>query len=208
MKKTQLCFSPIFFLLFVLILPYLAYAQEQGAKEIEEVEEAKESEHGSSLAARVSPLVGIFALLGLSLQMAVQVADSSAIISISTLRKMIPTLSIAAGTIHMLLVQDHMAEAFEWGVFFAVTGAAQVIYGFVFVKVQNSFMHYLGVVGNAAIVTLYVYARLFTPPFSPELGPVSEIDAPGIIANIIEVILVILLLYSVRVRKLKVKRTT
>lgn len=198
MEENPVVLFLYFFLLFVLILP-LAYAQEQGAKE---------SEHGSSLAARVSPLVGIFALLGLSLQIAVRVADSSAIISISTLRKMIPTLSIAAGTIHMLLVQDHMTEAFEWGIFFLVVGISQTVYGSIFVKVQKPFMYYLGAIGNVAIIVVYVYARVFTLPFAPEPGPVTEIDAAGILAGLIELLLVILLLYSVRVRKLKVKRTT
>lgn len=121
------------------------------------------------------------------------------------MRKIVPALSIAAGTIHLLLIQDHMAEAFEWGVFFTVVGASQIAYGFTFVKFQRPFLHYLGAIGNLAILVIYVHARLFIPPFAQEPTAVTEIDAAGIITDIIEATIIILLLCSLRFLKLEGK---
>jgi len=180
-------------------MPLPAYAQEPGTESMEGME-SMESEN--TLVGIISPWVGIFAL-GLSLGIGFQKKDVSNIMS--RLRKIIPVLSIAAGTIHLLLIQDHMAEAFEWGIFFMVTGISQIIFGFIFVKIQKKLIYYLGAVGNAIIVLIYVYVRLFAAPFAPELGPVTEIDAAGVVTDIIEVILVILLVYSLRFQKLGVK---
>jgi len=184
----------LFFFILFLIAPTLAYAQEGEKGEIEH----------SSLAGIISSWIGGLAL-GTSLGIGLQVKDFSTILSTQTLRKIVFVLSITAGAIHLLMIPDHMAEAFEWGVFFTVVGIAQIFYGFVFVKINKSFIYYLGAIGNAAIVALYVYARVFTPPFAPTAGPVTEIDGAGICADVIEVALVILLLYSLRFQKLAVK---
>jgi len=155
----------------------------------------------SSFLGVISQWIGGFAL-GITLGIGLQEKAFSTVISSQTMRKIIFVLSIGAGTIHLLMIPDHMAEAFEWGVFFTVVGIAQIFYGFIFVKVQKMFIYYLGAIGNASIVLLYVYARIFTPPFAPTAGPVTEIDGTGICTDIIEAVMVILLLYSARFRKL------
>lgn len=178
--------------LFILLAQSLAYGQET------EVQEEEGEEHESSVAGVMSPWVGIFALgffAGAVLQ-----AKSS----LTSSRKIIPALSLAVGVIHLLLIQEHMMEAFEWGVFFTVVGIAQVAYGFIFLKIQNSSIYYIGAIGNAIVIAIYIFVRTVTAPFAPEPGPISEIDVAGIVADIIEGALVVLLiryLHSGRLQK-------
>jgi len=58
--------------------------------------------------------------------------------------------------------------------------------------------------GNALLVIIFIFVRLFTPPFSPEETPVNELDPNGIITLIIEILIVVLLAYVIRFKE-KVK---
>ena len=54
------------------------------------------------------------------------------------------------------------------------------------------------------MVIIFIFVRLFTPPFSPEGTPVNELDPYGIITLIIEILIVVLLAYVIRFKE-KVK---
>ena len=128
----------------------------------------------------ISPLtewVGVFALgitVGLVSSLGYKpVYSKSRSISITNLS--IAILSISAGIIHLLLIQEHMKEAFMWGIFFLISGIAQLIFGIIIIimggklsPINKSILYYFGIIGNALLVGIFVLVRLITPPFSSE----------------------------------------
>jgi hypothetical protein len=126
--------------------------------------------------------------------------------SISITNLSIAILSISAGIIHLLLIQEHMKEALMWGIFFLITGIAQLIFGIIVIimmggklyPINKSILYYFGIIGNALLVGIFVLVRLFTPPFSSEAAPVNELEPNGIITIITELLLVVLLAYLIK----------
>ena len=157
----------------------------------------------------ISPLtewIGIFALgitVGLVSSLGYKPVYSKSR-SISIINLSIAILSISAGIIHLLLIQEHMKEAFMWGVFFLITGIAQLIFGIIIIIIGGelspikSILYYFGIIGNALLVGIFVLVRLITPPFSSEAAPVNELEPNGIITIIIEILLVVLLAYLIK----------
>jgi hypothetical protein len=125
--------------------------------------------------------------------------------SISITNLSIAILSISAGIIHLLLIQEHMKESFMWGIFFLITGIAQLIFGIIIIiiggkvyPINKSILYYFGVIGNALLVGIFVLVRLITPPFSTEAAPINELEPNGIITIITELLLVVLLAYLIK----------
>jgi hypothetical protein len=121
----------------------------------------------------------------------------------------IAALTIAAGIIHILLVEEHIKESYMWGIGFLVMGISRLIYGGVFIIFADNLrrllkravvlsLYSIGIIGNTLLVALFVYVRLFVPPFSPEAIPVNEIEVNGILTVIIEIFIVGLLVYLVK----------
>ena len=92
-----------------------------------------------------------------------------------------------------------------WGIFFLISGIAQIAFGIIIAFVKNpkinNILYYIGTIGNALLVLLFIFVRLFTPPFSPEGTPVNELDPHGIITLIIEILIVVLLVYIIRFKE-------
>jgi hypothetical protein len=121
----------------------------------------------------------------------------------------IAALIMAAGIIHILLVNEHIQESYMWGIGFIVMGISQLTYGGVFVVFANNLrkkfkrsvvrsFYGIGIVGNVSLVAIFIYVRLFVPPFSPEAIPVNEIEANGILTVVMEIFIVGLLVYLVK----------
>ena len=158
----------------------------------------------------ISPLtewVGVFALgatVGLVSSLGYKpVYSKSRSISITNIS--IAILSISAGIIHLLLIQEHMKEAFMWGIFFLISGIAQLIFGIIIIimggklsPINKSILYYFGIIGNALLVGIFVLVRLITPPFSSEAAPINELEPNGIITIITEILLVVLLAYLLK----------
>ena len=158
----------------------------------------------------ISPLtewVGVFALgitVGLVSSLGYKPVYSKSR-SISFTNLSIAILSISAGIIHLLLIQEHMKESFMWGVFFLISGIAQLIFGIIIIlmggklsPINKSILYYFGIIGNALLVGIFVLARLFTPPFSTEAAPINELEPNGIITIITEILLIVLLAYLIK----------
>jgi hypothetical protein len=48
---------------------------------------------------------------------------------------------------------------------------------------------------------MFIYVRLFVPPFSPEATPVSELELNGVLTVVIELLIVALLAYLAKEKK-------
>jgi hypothetical protein len=120
-------------------------------------------------------------------------------------------LSFAVGIIHLLLVKEHMAESYMWGIGFLGMGIFQIIYGIVMIfpkmllsaATTKTLFYRIGIAVNALFVDIFIYVRLLPPPFSPEGTPVSELEPNGIITVVIELLIVALLSYLIKDKKEK-----
>ena len=159
----------------------------------------------------ISPLtewVGVFALgitAGLVSTLRYK-SNNSKSTSIRIIIISIAILSMSAGIIHLLLIQEHMEESFIWGIFFLISGIAQIIYSIFIIIVAEKLsplnnkwpLYYFGIAGNALLVGIFIIARLFTLPFSSEAAPINELEPNGIITIITEIFLIVLLAYLIK----------
>ena len=158
----------------------------------------------------ISPLtewIGVFALgitLGLVSTLRYK-SNNSKSTSIRIIIISIAILSMSAGIIHLLLIQEHMEESFIWGIFFLISGIAQIIYSIFITLVAEKLLplnkwllYFFGIAGNALLVGIFVMARLFTPPFSSEAAPINELEPNGIVTIITEIFLIVLLAYLIK----------
>ncbi len=114
-------------------------------------------------------------------------------------------LSLSAGVIHVLLVQEHAKESIWWGVIFFISEIAQIVFGLIIIFIKkhqiNNLLCYIGIIGNALLVITFILVRLFTPPFSPDGTPINELEPNGIISLVIEILIVIMLSYITKFRE-------
>ena len=157
----------------------------------------------------ISPLtewIGIF-VLGITLGLVSTLSYTSnysknASIRITNIS--IAILSMSAGTIHLLLIQEHMEESIIWGISFLISGIAQIIFGIVIIvskrlySINKPILYYFGIVGNSLLIGIFVLVRLVTPPFSSESAPINELEPNGIITIITEILLIVLLAYLIK----------
>jgi hypothetical protein len=165
-------------------------------------------EMGSNLISSVTEWIGIFSLGITTGLLAFSIKTSNDITSFVKRRKIILSiaiLSLSVGVIHLLLVQEHSKESFWWGIFFLISGIAQIGFGIIIAFIKkpkiNNVIYYIGNIGNALLIIIFIFVRLFTPPFSPEGAPVNELEPNGIITLIIEILIVILLIYIIRFKE-------
>lgn len=157
----------------------------------------------------ISPLtewIGIF-VLGITLGLVSTLSYTSnysknASIRITNIS--IAILSMSAGIIHLLLIQEHMEESVIWGISFLISGIAQIIFGIVIIvskrlySINKPILYYFGIVGNSLLIGIFVLVRLVTPPFSSESAPINELEPNGIITIITEILLIVLLAYLIK----------
>lgn len=122
-------------------------------------------------------------------------------------------LSIAAGFLHMLIIEEHLVEWWGYGVFFMLAMVAQGVYGFAIVGTQvmegkplsehwrprtRRSWYLAGIVGNASLVALYVVSRTYGIPAGPQAGEVEAVTVFGVLVKLVEVALVALLVLLYR----------
>lgn len=200
-------------------IPMLAFAQGGGDREMA-MNNSGEEGGGAEAADSISHItedVGIFAIgvsLGLLILPLINRRSTTTTIPNLMARKnifiSIAALTMAAGIIHILLVKEHMEESYMWGIGFLVMGITQLIYGGVLIifadnlrrrllkRVAVLSLYSIGIIGNTLLVAIFVYVRLFIPPFSPEAIPVNEIEVNGILTVVMEIFIVGLLVYLVK----------
>ena len=157
----------------------------------------------------ISPLtewIGIF-VLGITLGLVSTLSYTSNYSKNTSIRITnisIAILSMSAGIIHLLLIQEHMEESIIWGISFLISGIAQIIFGIVIIvskrlySINKPVLYYFGIVGNSLLIGIFVLVRLVTPPFSSESAPINELEPNGIITIITEILLIVLLAYLIK----------
>lgn len=106
----------------------------------------------------------------------------------------VASLSLIAGLIHLWVMPEHFQEWWGYGTFFLVAALAQVAYVPLLLRWPNRTVLVLGIVGNSAIVLLYLLTRgVGIPLFGPEAGEIEEVGIIDVCATSSEAALVVAL---------------
>ena len=100
----------------------------------------------------VTEWIGVFALGIITGLLAFSIKISNNVTAFVKRRKIIlsiAVLSLSVGAIHLLLVQEHAKESYLWGIFFLISGIAQIAFGIIIAFVKNpkinNILYYIGI---------------------------------------------------------------
>jgi len=115
-------------------------------------------------------------------------------------------LSLAAGFFHMMVTREYFIEWWGYGFFFIFAALAQLMYGLVLLLQPWKFdesglsgetgtgyarpIFVAGLVGNLAIVVLYLITRSVGVPLGPNAGTVLSITPLSAVSKAIELLLI------------------
>ena len=133
----------------------------------------------------------------------------------STLIKLAGLLSITAAFIHSYVIPEHLSEWWGYGVFFIGTTVLQGLYGIAILLqpwryekdgtplISNASyekpLYLLGIIGNIAIMILYVITRtLGIPLFGPDAGEVERVTIAGLLSKVTEALMIACLIQLYR----------
>jgi hypothetical protein len=94
--------------------------------------------------------------------------------------------SVGAAAIHFAVVFEHFAEYALYGVFFLVISWAQVIWPAVLLWRPSRLWLWLGIVGNALVIAVYVASRTVGLPFGPDLHNAESVGALDVVSCVLE----------------------
>lgn len=129
-----------------------------------------------------------------------------------TLIKFAAFFSIAAAVIHSYVIPEHFAEWWGYGAFFIAASVLQGLFGLVVLAQPWRYekdgsarvasagwekpFYLLGIVGNAAVVTLYIVSRTAGIPFfGPGAGYVEPVTLLGVLSKVTEVLTMVFLAF-------------
>ena len=113
-------------------------------------------------------------------------------------------LSIAAAVIHAGVAPEHLSEWWGYGIFFVIAGICQGIYGLLLLLRPWRYdetsglregndpsyvrtFYSLGIVGNGAIIVLYLITRTVGIPFlGPDAGKAEPLTPISVLSKLIE----------------------
>ncbi len=119
-------------------------------------------------------------------------------------------LSVTASIIHGAATPDHLKEWWGYGLFFVLAMVAQAIYSLLLVmqpwrwadddgtvKTESEvfqtarWIYWAGIVGNLAVILLYVVSRTVGIPFfGPQAGIVEPLEVYGVVCKLAELAIV------------------
>lgn len=107
------------------------------------------------------------------------------------LRPVLALLSVGAAVIHFVVVPGHWDEYWGQGLFFIIAAIAQLLWAIWVVVAPSRLLYLLGVVGNAAIVALWVVTRTYGVPAGPGAGEREAVEFADTLATVFEILLVV-----------------
>ena len=112
-------------------------------------------------------------------------------------------LSLFAGWVHLASMGSHFADWWGYGVFFLAVGAGQAVFALAILYRPTRWLATVGLVGNAAVVTMYVVTRTSGIPMGPRAGVVEHAKVIDLATTAAELALIGLLLVMLgpRVRR-------
>ena len=103
-------------------------------------------------------------------------------------------LSVAAAVIHVWVMPEHFEEWWGYGVFFLIAALAQALYAIVILRAPTPTLLRVGIIGNVAIIALWVVTRTIgIPVFGPHAGEIEAIGAIDVASKLVELLLIVVL---------------
>jgi small-conductance mechanosensitive channel len=106
--------------------------------------------------------------------------------------------SLGAALIHFAVVQEHLAEWWLYGVFFAALGAVQLLWGGVALTEEELPAPRLFAAVNAVVLVLWLVTRTTGLPIGPEPWDAEPVGIADVMCGALELVVVVLLVLSVR----------
>jgi hypothetical protein len=103
-------------------------------------------------------------------------------------------LSVAAAVIHVWVMPEHFEEWWGYGLFFLIAAITQALYAIVILRAPTPTLLRVGIIGNVAIIALWVVTRTIgIPVFGPHAGEIEAIGAIDVASKVVEVLLIVVL---------------
>ena len=100
------------------------------------------------------------------------------------------TCSLAAAVIHFRVAPEHLREFWLFGVVFVVMGLAQAVWAFLSIGRVTRAILVVGVLGNAALVLIWIVSRTVGLPVGPEAWMAEPIGMLDVLSTLLEGIVV------------------
>jgi hypothetical protein len=100
-------------------------------------------------------------------------------------------LSAGAAAVHFAVIRTHFDEWWGYGVFFVVSGLAQLAWSLLVVARPSRGLFWLGVAGNAAIVALWIVTRTVGTLIGPAATDPESVGFADVTATVFEALLVV-----------------
>jgi hypothetical protein len=94
--------------------------------------------------------------------------------------------SAGAAAIHFAVIADHLEEWWVFGLFFAASGVAQLVWAALVVASPSRLVIGVGVFGNAAVVALWIVTRTAGSPIGPDAGMPESVGVADAVATAFE----------------------
>ena len=146
----------------------------------------------NSITAEAAQWIGVGTLLVAAPVFAIRMRSANKL----AYKDVVLTLALGVGIMHVLLASDHLIDVgIEHGIFFAITGSAQIGFGLLFIAKPTQRLAIIGIVGAMGSTVLYFITRMAELP--EPFGSPEGMDQVGIIAKIVEVSLIAILTYLI-----------
>jgi len=99
--------------------------------------------------------------------------------------------SAGAAAIHVAVIPEHVEEWWAFGLFFLATGVAQLVWAVMVVRSPSRFVISLGVLGNAAIVVLWIVTRTVGTLVGPEPHTPEQVGLTDAVATAFELVIAV-----------------
>jgi hypothetical protein len=99
--------------------------------------------------------------------------------------------SAGAAAIHYAVIAEHFEEWWGLGLFFVMSAIAQLVWAVLVLTTRSELLVWLGVVGNAAIVVLWILTRAVGTLVGPEPATPEPIGLADSVASAFELTIVV-----------------
>jgi len=103
----------------------------------------------------------------------------------------VASAAMGAAAIHYAVVAEHFDEWWGFGLFFVASAVAQLVWAVVIVASRSQLLIWFGVIGNAAIVVLWVVTRTVGTLIGPEPAAPEPIGLADSVATAFELTIVV-----------------
>jgi len=146
----------------------------------------------NSITAEVAQWIGVGTLLVATPIFAIRMRSANKL----RFKDVVLTLALGVGIMHVLLAPDHLIDVgIEHGIFFAITGSAQIGFGLLFIAKPTQRLAIIGIAGTIGSIVLYLITRMAELP--EPFGAPEGMDQVGIIAKMVEISMIVILAYLI-----------